>query len=147
MVLSIFNTLTQRRCVVGVSLCVGACVHESVHACVHARACKRAHVLRTRELEWTGRARAGGGVGVGPAAGRRRRVGGVGGDGEGPPSPAAAAGAVRLLEGLGEGGVQGHVRLVVGEVAELHQEAVLGVELAVARHQHWRKHWWGGGGT
>ena len=114
-----------------------------MHACVCMHACVGARVLHTRELEWTGRARAGGGVGVGPAAGRRRRVGGVGGDGEGPPSPAAAAGAVRLLEGLGEGGVQGHVRLVVGEVAELHQEAVLRVELAVARHQHRGEHWGG----
>ena len=96
---------------------------------------------RTRELEWTGRARAGGGVGVGSAAGRRGWVGGVGGDGEGTSTPAAAARAVRLLEGFGEGGVEGHVRLVVGEVAELHQEAVLWVELAVAWDQHRRKHW------
>lgn len=91
----------------------------------------------TWELEWAGGSRAGGGVGVGAAAGRGGGVRRVGRDGEG--APAAAAPAVWLLEGLGEGRVQGHVRLVVGEVSELDQQAVLGVELAVTWHQHRRK--------
>lgn len=46
-----------------------------------------------------------------------------------------------LLEGLWEGGVHGHVGLVVSHVPELDQEAVLGVELTVARHQNRRQHW------
>lgn len=35
------------------------------------------------------------------------------------------------------------MRLVVGEVAELHQQAVLRVELAVPWYQDRRKHWRG----
>lgn len=46
-----------------------------------------------------------------------------------------------LLKGLGEGGVERHVGLVVTQVAELHQQTVLGVELTVAWHQHRGQHW------
>lgn len=101
---------------------------------------------RTWELEWTGGPRAGRRVGVSTTAGWRGRVRRVGGDGEGaapassPAAAAAAAPAVRLLEGLWEGGVERHVRLVVGEVAELYQQAVLGIELTVPRYQDWREH-------
>lgn len=46
-----------------------------------------------------------------------------------------------LLEGLWEGGVERHMRLVVTQVAKLHQQTVLRVELAVSRHQNRRKYW------
>lgn len=46
-----------------------------------------------------------------------------------------------LLEGLGKGGVQRHVWLIVGEVAELYQQAVLRVELTVPWYQDRREHW------
>lgn len=93
----------------------------------------------TWELEWAGGSRAGRRVGVGAAAGWGGGVRRVWGDGEG--APAAAASAVRLLEGLWEGGVEGHVWLIVGEVAELDEQAVLGVELTVTWHQDRREHW------
>lgn len=41
-----------------------------------------------------------------------------------------------LLEGFWEGGVERHVRLIVTQVAELYQQAVLRVELAVSWHQN-----------
>lgn len=91
----------------------------------------------TWQLEGAGGPRAGGGVGVGAAAGGRRGVGRVGRDGEGARVPAAPA---VLREGFWEGGIEGHVRLVVAQVAELHQQAVLGVELAVAGHQDRGEH-------
>lgn len=46
-----------------------------------------------------------------------------------------------LLEGLWEGGVERHMRLVVTQVAKLHQETVLRVELTVSWHQNRRKYW------
>ena len=49
---------------------------------------------------------------------------------------------VGLGEGFWEGGVLRHVRLrLVQGVAEARQHAVLGVELAVPRHQHRGQHW------
>ncbi len=87
----------------------------------------------TWQLEGAGWPRACRRVGVGAAAGGRRRVGRVWRDGEG------ASSAV-LLEGLWKGGVERHVRLIVSQVAELHQQTVLRVELAVSWHQHRRKH-------
>lgn len=105
----------------------------------------------TWELEWTGGTRAGRRVGVGAAAGRGWGVRGVWRDGEGATTATAASTAaaataattVRLLERFWEGGVQGHVRLVVGEITKLNQQAVLRVELAVPRHQDRREHWRG----
>lgn len=102
----------------------------------------------TWELEWTGGPRAGRGVGVSTAAGWRRRIWRVGRDGKwsASASPAAAAAAaaaspaVWLLEGLWKGGIQGHVRFIVGEIAELHQQAVLRVELAVPWYQDRGEH-------
>lgn len=58
-----------------------------------------------------------------------RRVGEGGGQGVG------------LREGLGKGGVLGHVRLVLLQgVAEARQHGVLGVELAVPRYQNRGQH-------
>lgn len=95
------------------------------------------HVGRRRGISWqlegAGWPRACRRVGVGAAAGGRWRVGRVWRDGEG------ASSAV-LLEGLWEGGVERHVRLIVTQVAELHQQTVLRVELAMSWHQHRRKH-------
>lgn len=104
-------------------------------------------IWRTWELEWTGGPRAGRRVWISTAAGWGRGIRRVGRDGKSSTSTsnatagAAAAPAVWLLEGLWKGGVQGHVRLVVGEVAELYQQAVLWVELAVPRYQDRREHW------
>lgn len=65
--------------------------------------------------------------GVGVAV--RRRVGEGGGQ------------RVGLREGFWEGGVLGHVRLVLLQrVAEARQHGVLGVELAVPRYQHRGQH-------
>lgn len=73
-----------------------------------------------------------GGVGVTLGGGRLGEGGGRGG-GEG--------GAGQWREGVWVGGVLGHQRLVVqGGVPELCQQAVLGVELAVARDQNRRQH-------
>lgn len=48
---------------------------------------------------------------------------------------------VGLREGLWEGGVLRHVRLVLLQrVAEARQHRVLGIELAVPRYQHRRQH-------
>lgn len=48
---------------------------------------------------------------------------------------------VGLREGFWEGGVLGHVRLVLLQrVAEARQHGVLGVELAVPRYQHRGQH-------
>lgn len=90
-------------------------------------------VVCTWELEGAGWPRACRRVGVGATAGRRRRVGRVWRDGKGAPSAV-------LLERLWEGGVERHVRLIVTQVAELHQKTVLRVELAVSWHQNRRKH-------
>lgn len=46
---------------------------------------------------------------------------------------------VGLLERVRESRVVRHVGLVLPQVAELRQEAVLGVVLAVPRNQHWRE--------
>ena len=97
--------------------------------------------MSTWQLEGAGKTRAGGGVGVGAAAGRRGGVGRVGRNGTGGASATASVATAVLLEGLWEGGVEGHVRLVVGEVPELDQQAVLGVELAVPRHQDRGEDW------
>lgn len=97
----------------------------------------------TWELEWTGGPRAGRRVWICTTAGRRWRIRRVGGNGEGATptsSAAAAAPTVWLLEGLWEGGVQGHVWLIVGKVAELYQQAVLWVELAVPWYQDRGEH-------
>lgn len=90
-------------------------------------------VVCTWQLEGAGWPRARRRVGVGAAAGGRRRVRRVWRDGEG------ASSAV-LLEGLWESGVERHVRLIVTQVAKLHQQTVLRIELAVSWHQHRRKH-------
>ena len=48
---------------------------------------------------------------------------------------------VGLSKGLWEGGILGHVRLILLErIAEARQHRVLGVELAVPRYQHRRQH-------
>lgn len=103
------------------------------------------YIWRTWELEWTGRARAGRRVWISTTAGWRRRIRRVGRDGKRTTSASSAAAAaaptMRLLEGLWKGGIQGHVRLVVGEIAELYQQAVLWVELAVPRYQDRREDW------
>lgn len=71
---------------------------------------------------------------VGAAAATRRvGVAAVGGVGE--------RVAVGLLEGVWERGVQWHVRLILSQVAELSQEAVLRVVLAVPWNQHRRENW------
>lgn len=49
--------------------------------------------------------------------------------------------AVGLLEGVWKGGIQRHVRLVLSQVAELSQKAVLRVVLAVPRNQHRGENW------
>lgn len=100
-------------------------------------------VWPTWELEWTGGPRAGGGVWISTAAGWWRGIRRVWRDGERTASTPSSAATItgRLLEGLWKGGVQGHVRLVVGEVAELYQQAMLRVELAVPRYQDRREHW------
>lgn len=102
-------------------------------------------VWRTWELEWTGGPRAGRRVWISTTAGWRRGIRRVGRDGKRTAATssaaAAAAPAVRLLEGLWEGGVQRHVWLIVGEIAELYQQAVLWVELAVPWYQDRREHW------
>lgn len=51
--------------------------------------------------------------------------------------------SVGLLERVRESRVVRHVGLVLSQVAELRQEAVLGVVLAVPWNQHWRKDWKG----
>lgn len=108
------------------------------------------YIWRTWQLEWTGGPRAGRRVWISTTAGWRRGIRRVGRDGKRTTSTssaataaaaAAAAPAVWLLEGLWKGGVQGHVWLVVGEIAELYQQAVLWVELAVPRYQDRREHW------
>lgn len=103
------------------------------------------YTWHTWELEWTGGPRAGRRVWISTTAGWRRRIRRVGRDGKRAASTSSAAATaaptVRLLEGLWKGGVQGHVRLVVGEVAKLYQQAVLWVELAVPRYQDRREHW------
>lgn len=49
---------------------------------------------------------------------------------------------VGLREGFGEGGVLGHVRLVLLQrVAEARQHRMLCVELAVSWYQHRGQHW------
>lgn len=100
------------------------------------------------ELEWTGRPRAGRRVWISTTAGWRRRIWRVGRNGKRTPStPSATATAtatstptVWLLEGFWKGGVQGHVWFVVGEIAELYQQAVLWVELTVPWYQDRREH-------
>lgn len=67
------------------------------------------------------------------AAARRVGVAAVGGVGEWV--------AVGLLEGVWERGVQWHVRLILSQVSELSQKAVLRVVLAVPRNQHRRENW------
>ena len=51
---------------------------------------------------------------------------------------------VGLSEGLREGGVLRHVRLMrlilLERVTEARQHRMLGIELAVPRYQHWRQH-------
>jgi hypothetical protein len=47
--------------------------------------------------------------------------------------------AVGLLERIWKGGVERHVRLVLSQVTELSEEAVLGIILAVSWNQHRRK--------
>lgn len=49
--------------------------------------------------------------------------------------------AVGLLERIWKGGVERHVRLVLSQVTELSEEAVLGIILAVSWNQHRRKNW------
>lgn len=49
--------------------------------------------------------------------------------------------AVGLLERVRESSIVRHVGLVLPQVAELGQEAVLRVVLAVPWNQHWRKDW------
>lgn len=101
----------------------------------------------TWELEWTGGPRTGRRVWISTRAGWRRRIRRVGRNRKRAAaattsaSSAAAASIVRLLEGLWKGGIQGHVWLVVGEVTELYQQAVLWIELAVPRYQDRRQHW------
>ena len=127
-----------------------ATLHKNTIVWHHSQGQVHKYIWRTWELEWTGGPRAGRRVWISTTAGWRRRIRRVGSDGKRTAStsssaattPAAAtAPAVRLLEGLWKGGVQGHVRLVVGEVAELYQQAVLWVELAVPRYQDRREHW------
>lgn len=65
------------------------------------------------------------------AAARRVGVAAVGGVGE--------RVAVGLLERVWERGVQWHVRLILSQVAELSQKAVLRIVLAVPRNQHRRE--------
>lgn len=93
--------------------------------------------ILTWHLEWTAGLGAGGRVWEGDAAAASwgvgvavpRRVG----EGSGQ--------RVGLREGLGEGGILGHVRLVLLQrVAEARQHGVLGVELAVPRYQHRGQH-------
>lgn len=62
------------------------------------------------------------------AAARRVGVAAVGGLGK--------RVAVWLLEGVGERGIQWHVGLILSQVSELSQKAVLRVVLAVPRNQH-----------
>lgn len=49
--------------------------------------------------------------------------------------------AAGLLEGVWKRSVQRHVRLVLSQVAELRQEAVLRVILTVPGNQHGRQDW------
>ena len=67
------------------------------------------------------------------AAARRVGVAAVGGVGE--------RVAVGLLERVWERGIQWHVRLILSQVAELSQKAVLRIVLAVPRNQHRRENW------
>lgn len=88
----------------------------------------------TWELEgawwsWAGRR-----VGICTTAGRRRRIWGIRRNWKGAPTTV-------LWEGLWISCINRHKRLVVAQVAKLHQKAVLGVKLAVSWHQHRRKHW------
>lgn len=97
----------------------------------------------TWELEWTGGPRAGRRVGIGTAAGWRRRIRRIGRNGEraSSASVAVAAAAVWLRKRVWKGGVQGHVWLVMGEVAELYEQAVLWVVFAVPRYQDGWEYW------
>lgn len=49
--------------------------------------------------------------------------------------------AAGLLEGVWKRSVQRHVRLILPQVAELRQEAVLRVILTVPGNQHGRQDW------
>ena len=100
----------------------------------------------TWHLEGAAGVRAAGGVGEGGAAAAAARRGGVAVPGR-VGERLDGVGLLLLLllllggEGLGEGGVLGHVRLVLLQrVAEARQHGVLGVELAVPRHQHRGQH-------
>lgn len=48
---------------------------------------------------------------------------------------------IGLLKRVRESSVVRHVGLILSQVAELGQEAVLRVVLTVPRNQHWRKDW------
>lgn len=96
----------------------------------------------TWKLEWTGWPWAGRGIGVSTTAGWRWRIWRIGRDGERAASPGVttATPTVRLLKGLWKGCVQWHVWFIVSEIAELDQQAVLWIELAVTWYQDRREH-------
>lgn len=88
----------------------------------------------TWHLKRAARVGAGRGVRIGAAAAARRvGVAAVGRVGE--------RVAVGVLERVWERGVQWHVRLILSQVAELSQKAVLRIVLAVPRNQHRRENW------
>lgn len=96
----------------------------------------------TWKLEWTGWPWAGRRIGISTTAGWRWRIWRIGRDGERAASPGVttATPTVRLLKGLWKGCVQWHVWFIVSEIAELDQQAVLWIELAVTWYQDRREH-------